>query len=486
MTTTIEALADFVAKAAREPLPPEVDDYARIVLLDTVVAALGAVPTSRGRMATTLAASMAGTGPATVLGAAEGGQVGAAAFANADLMNLLDADETFFNGAHFAAMGIAAAIARGEERRVSGADLVRAVALSFEVSARLNLGTSLMEYDGTSFRFSKLSSHGYAALGAVAGYGVVSGFDASTMANGFGLATWLTPTAKNGYMSRRRRFNSLKYAPNGQIALAGVNAALMAEAGYEGDLDPLDTEPGFFEAQGYVSGSRDAILADLGSKWWITETSLKPYPACRYTNAALDSLLDFQRQHQLAADEIESIEVRLSPAAYSISQFKQSLPEIPLDHVAPFHGQFNVPHLVAAALHGLPPGPRWFADAALADPSVRALAGKVSTAPDPELAEEWHQTLTSGAGEKVRRTRGNVVIRTRSGSHTLASDFANGDPWAETTRAGWDFVTAKLHSFCADVLSDERRDALLRTVRGLGDVDDITAELTPILRAAKA
>ncbi len=480
--TTIEALAEFVADAARKPLPADVDDYARIVLLDTIVAGLGAVRTERGRMATALAARMAGPGPATVFGSGNGSSVGAAAFANADLMNLLDADETFFNGAHFAAMGIAAALAGGEEHRVRGADLTRAVALSFEISARLNLGTSLMEYDGTSFRFSKLSSHGYAALGAVAGYAVVSGFDAATTAHGFGLATWLTPTAKNGYMSRRRRFNSLKYAANGQIAQAGINAALMAAGGYEGDLDPLDTEPGFFEAQGYLSGSRAAVLADLGTKWWITETSLKPYPACRYTNATLDSLLAFQRDVGVGAEEIEAIEVRLSPAAYSISQFKESVTEIPADHLAPFHGSFNVPHLVAAALLGRPPGPRWFDADTFADPAVRALAAKVRTAPDPVLADEWHKTVSGGG--KVRRTRGNVLIETRGGTHTLESDFALGDPWSEQTRAGWDFVEGKLDSFCADVLTDDQRKALLRTVRHLDAVDDITTDLTPLLRAA--
>ena len=77
MATTIEALADFVAGAANKPLPADVDDYARVVLLDTVVSALGGVPTTRGRMATALASTMAGPGPATILGSATGGTVGA-------------------------------------------------------------------------------------------------------------------------------------------------------------------------------------------------------------------------------------------------------------------------------------------------------------------------------------------------------------------------------------------------------------------------
>ncbi|GAA2358411.1 MmgE/PrpD family protein [Dactylosporangium salmoneum] len=482
--TTVEALAGFVADHARRALPDDVNDYAKLVLLDTVVAGLGAVATERGRMAARLAARMAGGDSASVFGSPERTTVTSAAYANADLMNVLDADETFFNGAHFAAMGIAAALAQAESRHASGAELVRATALSFEVSARLNLGTSLMEYDGNTFRFSKLSSHGYAALGAVAGYGVVSGFDAHRYGNAFGLATWLAPTAKNGFMSQRRRFNSLKYAPNGQIAAAGVTAAMMAEEGYEGDLTTLDTEPGFFEAQGYFSGSRAAILAELGTKWWITETSLKPYPACRYTNAALDALLDLQRRENIGADDIERIEIRLSPAAYSISQFRDPLRDIPADHVAPFHGQFNAPQLAAVALLGIPPGPKWFEPSLSQDPAVRALAAKVSTAPDPQLAEEWQQTITSGTGEKVRRTRGSLTVLARGKEHVVESDYAMGDPWSDQTRADWDFVANKLDSFCGDILDSGQRRTLLRTVRDLESVADVATELAPLWRAA--
>lgn len=482
--TTIQALADFVAEYAERELPADVTDYAKLVLLDTIVAGLGAVPTQRGKMAVRLAHRMASGDQASVFGSPTRTAVSAAAYANADLMNLLDADETFFNGAHFAAMGIAAALAQAEHRRASGAALAQATALSFEVSARLNLGTSLMEYDGDSFRFSKLSSHGYAALGAVAGYGVVSGFTAGQYADAFGLATWLTPTAKNGYMSRRRRFNSLKYAPNGQIAFAGVTAALMAEEGYQGDPDTIDTQPGFLEAQGYLGGERSAITAELGDKWWVTETSLKPYPACRYSNAALDALLDLQRREEFTPEEIERIEIRLSPAAYSIAQFREPLPEIPDDHIAPYHGGFHPPHLAAVALLGVPPGPKWFAPSLLRDPAVRALAAKVSTAPDPELAEEWHQTIT-GKGEKVRRTRGSVTVVARGQEYAVESDYANGDPWSDRTRADWDFVARKLDSFCGDILDSDQRRTLLQTVRDLERVDDVAAELAPLWRAAR-
>lgn len=481
MTTTIESLAAFVVGTPADAIPDEVVEYSKLLLCDTVVCALATAELERGAMARNLARRMGGRGESLLLGSADRTSVLSASYANADLMNVLDADETFFNSAHFAAMSFAPALARAEQGRASGAELVRAAALSFDVNARLNLGTSLLEYDGEQIRFSQLSSHGYAALGAAAAMGVLGGFVTEQLAHAMGLATWLTPTAKNGYMGSRRRFNSLKYAPNGQIAHAGVTAAMMAAEGYIGDVDSLDTQPGFLEAQGYRGGDRAAILADLGSMWWITETSVKPYPACRFAHAALDAVLEFQRTRSVDLDDIERVEVRLGPGAYSISQFRDPLPELPDDHTGTFAGQFNMPHLVAAALLGVPAGPKWFSAAMIDDPRVRALASRVVVTEDPVLRKEWQDTLAAESGGKMRRTRGSITVHTRSGAVDFETDFALGDPWADATRASWSMLEDKIAGFCEGIIDSGRRARMVSAFRDLDKIDDVAAELVPLL-----
>jgi len=480
MQTTIEALASFSVDAAAATLPPEVIDYTKMVLFDTVISGVCTGGLERGDMARALAVEMGGAQEALVLGSGRRTGLLAAAYANADLMNLLDADETFFNGAHFAALSFAPALAEAERGHSTGADLLRAAAISFDVNARLNLGTSLMEYDGDSFRFSQLSSHGYAALGAAVAAGLLRGHDARQHADAMGLATWLAPTAKNGYMSRRRRFNSLKYAPNGQIAHAGLTAALMAGHGYEGDHDALDTEPGFLEAQGYRGGDRSAITADLGSTWWILETSIKPYPSCRYSHAAIDALRSVRRDHGLRADDIERVEVRLGPAAYSIAQFREPDRELAADHVAPFAVQFNMPMLAALALLDVPPGPGWHRPETVTDPAVRGLADRVVVAEDPVLAEEWRRTIARG-GEKVRRTRGSISVTAGGRRIDVETDFALGDPWQDDTRMTWSALEAKLETFGGEWFDDGRRRALVDAFRGLDQVDDVATGLVPLL-----
>ena len=235
MGTTIERLATFCASTDPADVPDEVRERTKMILCDTVISGLCTFGLERGDMARDFARTMGPEPQAIVLGDTTGRKVSllAAAYANADLMNVLDADETFFNSAHFAALSFAPALAEAERGRARGAQLLHAAAVSFDVNARLNLGTSLLELgDDGRVRFSQLSSHGYACLGAAAAIGILRGFPSDRLADAMGLATWLAPTAKNGYMGRRRRFNSLKYAPNGQIAHAGVLAALLAESGY--------------------------------------------------------------------------------------------------------------------------------------------------------------------------------------------------------------------------------------------------------------
>lgn len=481
MSSTIDTLADFAVGSAQTELPEAVLEYTKLILCDTVIAGISTAQVERGDMARAVARRMGGAPEALVLGSAQRSSVLSAGYANADLMNLLDADETFFNGAHFAAMSFAPALAEAERTQGSGRDLLMAAAISFDVNARLNLGTSLMEYHDGEFRFSQLSSHGYAALGAAVAMGLLGDQSADQVADAMGLATWLAPTAKNGYMSRRRRFNSLKYAPNGQIAHAGMTASMMVAEGYQGDRDTLDTEPGFLEAQGYRGGDRSAITADLGSKWWITETSVKPYPSCRYSHAAIDAVLTLRRERGLRPEDVERIDVRLSPAAYSISQFRDPLRKISEDHVAPYTVQFNMPVLVALALMGIPPGPAWNRPEGFADPEVRRLADKVTVSADPVLAEEWHQTLASGSGEKVRRTRGSLTVTTRTGVEEIETDFALGDPWQDNTRVSWEMLENKLAGFGTGWLDASHQAEFLERFQTLESAGNVATDLVPLL-----
>jgi 2-methylcitrate dehydratase PrpD len=480
--TIARRLADYVTETKLADMPDDVLDYAKLVLLDSLICGLAAVDLERGRMVRSFAGRLGGPPDASVFGSSERVSSAGAVYANSDLMNLLDADETFMNSAHFAVIGIAAALAEAERLSSSGGELLRAVVLSFEVSARLNLATSLMQFEDGAFRWSPLSSHGYASFGAAAGAAVINGHTSDQLCSAFGLAAWTAPTAKNTNMAGRRRFNSFKYAPYGAIAQAGLTASMLADEGFRGDEDVLDIEPGFIRGQGYLQAFPDEMVRGFGSTWWILETSIKPYPSCRFTHAAIDTVIEFQRQNSIPVEDIEHVEVRLSPAAYASEFFRHPQRAIDDDHLAPFHGAFNIPFAMAAALRNVAAGPAWYDAKSLVDRSIWDLAERIDTAPDRALASEWQTVLAGGDGMKPRKTRGSLSIRVRGEEHVLESDNCAGDPWSEETHATWDLVADKCETFCSGLLDSEQRRQLIDLVRNLEHVDDVRESLGPLLR----
>lgn len=483
--STSQQLARFAVTTRAEDIPEAVREYGKLVLLDSLVCGLGAIRLQRSRMVQAVAARFGGPAEATVFGLPQ--QVASinAAHANADMMNALDADDTFFNSAHFAVFGVAAGLAEAERLHADGARLLRASILAFEVNARLNLSTSLMAFEDGQFRWSPLSSHGYASMGTAAACAIVGGWDETRLAHALGLVGWLAPPAKNSYMAERRSFNSFKYGPYGAIAQAGMLGAALAEEGYVGDLDILDRRPGFIEAMGFVGSDRRELVAGLGSTWWITETSLKPYPTCRFTHAALDAIRAFPEREGVPVEQIESIEIRMSPAAYRTLAFRDPAPAIPDTSIAPLDGAFNMPYAAALALLGHVPGPSWYASERLTDPRVWEIAGRITTAPDPGLDAEWEADLREHPGGQVRRTRGALTIRAGGREHVVESDFCEGDPWDEATRADWDFVTRKFAGFCDGVVDPATQAEIVDVVRRIETVTDVSRALSQLLARAR-
>ncbi|MBK7729654.1 MAG: MmgE/PrpD family protein [Gammaproteobacteria bacterium] len=119
-----------------------------------MVCGLAACRLERSAITRRVAARLAGPADATVFGLEQKVASANAAYANAEMMNALDADERFYNAAHFAAIVLAASLAEAERLCSSGADILKAFIAGFEINARLNLASKLMEYDGEQFRWS--------------------------------------------------------------------------------------------------------------------------------------------------------------------------------------------------------------------------------------------------------------------------------------------------------------------------------------------
>ena len=135
--TLTHALARFAVETSFDDLPAEVVDYTKLLILDSLICGIGASRAERTRMSHRLAERLGGPAEATVFGMGTQVPSTLAASINSEIMNYLDADDTFFNTAHFIVFSVAAALAEAERVGGSGADVVRAVAVGFDISARV-------------------------------------------------------------------------------------------------------------------------------------------------------------------------------------------------------------------------------------------------------------------------------------------------------------------------------------------------------------
>lgn len=476
--TNTQKLADFVVDTPYEALPHEVLDITKLLILDSLVCGIAAAGVERTRMLHRVLERLGGREEATVFGFERRMPSVWAAAANAEIMNFLDADDTFYNATHFAVFNVAGAIAEAQRLGASGREVIRAVALGYDINSRLELASRKIEVRDGTLRWSPVQCMGYAAFGTAASAGVVAGFDRGRMRNAFGLCAWGAPTPTAAGMQGRTAFNSFKYANNAAAAHAGMFSALLAEEGYLGDQDVLDTKPGFLEAQGAVATDRELMMDGLGERWWILEAAVKYYPSCRYTHGPIDAIRELMQREKLVPEEIELIEVRINPMAYGMKVFGLPLDEIPSDHRGAFSGQFNIPYVIALAALGRTPGPNWYAQENLQDSQVRALAARVRLALDPVLADEAVRAVRDTRIGRFPKTRRSLTVWARGREYVLEGDYAGGDPWSVQTRPSWERVRQKFAEFCEDLLPERARCDLADRIQSLETLENVSRELS--------
>ena len=177
-------LAQFAASLGAGDLPASVREHCKDLLLDALACALSGHQGEETHQLEALAAALAQSGEASVIG---GGRL---SLAGATLLNGYLITATTMCDVHRATMThvtpevIPPALAIADQDGNSGRDLLAAIAAGCEVTTRIGIGLDYPE-------FRKRGWHGPGVLGpfgAAAAVGRLRGFDAETMARAFGLA----------------------------------------------------------------------------------------------------------------------------------------------------------------------------------------------------------------------------------------------------------------------------------------------------------
>lgn len=246
-----------------------------------------------------------GAGRASVLLGSKRARPMDAAFVNATATHAFAMDDVAA-GCHPSAMLMPALIAQAEAQGASGADVLRAWVVGFEILAEL-----------ASREPDALHSSGWhpsGQLGPVAVAGAVCnlmGLDAATTTRALGIAASMTGGLFVNFGTQTKPLHA------GRITSSGLLAARLAQQGVTSAGDALEREPGLLRTispnkRADIASPFNATRARL-EDWRLFNVglSIKKYPMCYSLHRVADAAIDVGRMPGLDVDALERIDVTL-------------------------------------------------------------------------------------------------------------------------------------------------------------------------------
>jgi 2-methylcitrate dehydratase PrpD len=443
-------LARYMATARDRALPQAVVAACKARIIDTFAAMVSGARLEPGILATAYVRQLGGTGAATVIGSRLRTNAVDAALANGMCAHADETDDFEpVTKAHPGCSSVPAALAMAEKNGASGEVFIRAVTLGYDLGCRLlmALGPNLVRKTNRS---AEGTSSTFCALGAAA---PLARLDERRMRFAISYAAQQVSGLWSWVNDEQHIEKAFDFA--GMGARNGVQAVTMVAAGMTGTPNVLDGAHNLFIAES-TRPKPDAILEGLGTRFYVTETAIKPYSVGYPCQSALDALLTLRRQYHLAPENVRSIVVRLPTDAVGIVG-NSAMPDV------------NCPYLVALALLR---GAVSFADshdaALMTRPEVWAVRRKVQVVADAALMDP---AAPRGSIVEVTLTDGRHVQH-----HTK---FPPGTPQNPLSTEALD---AKARDLMAPVLGVARTDELLRRLHELEQLDDMR-RLRPLLTA---
>ncbi|MCI0143000.1 MmgE/PrpD family protein [Arthrobacter bambusae] len=437
-----QALANYAASTSIDKIPDQVRDRAKQIILDEMASAYFGHRRPAGALGAKYAARYVGRPEALILGSDLRVPAAFAALANGTAGHADEIDGAHVIGGHPGASLVHATVAIAETQHSTGAELLNAVILAYD------MGTRFIEACGGLFGMKNrlhLHSDSLHALGAALACGRLLGLDESRLRHALALATFQA----NGVCSlfSERRHISKAFC-NGQYAFAGVSAALMAADGLEGSDDVLGHEHGVLDAWG-VDGGSAALTRGLGESYAVMGANFKYMRAGYPIHAAVEAAMDVVARHEVKIEHIQAVMVGMPEHAMRV-----------VDNRA-MHNICVQDMLTTALLEGgLDLGKSYFPEI-LAVPEFAPLRERVSLAVDPELDRKQ----PNGRGARV------TIVTTAGESVSSLVEAPRG----HSSRGGttWPELTAKWEQALPG--ADVRR--MLALAQRLDDLDDV-CELT--------
>jgi 2-methylcitrate dehydratase PrpD len=383
-----------------------------------------------------------------------------AALVNGTLVQGFELDDVHrFAVMHPAAVTLPPVFAVAETRPgLTGRDLLAAVVAGYEIGPRVGLCMG-QEHIGQGW-------HSGATLGvfsAAPGAARALALSAPQTVHALGIAG----TQASGLMAAQYGA-MVKRMHAGRAAQSGLYAALLAEAGFTGITDVLESEYGGFCTT--FSRSRDRfdlseLTAGLGDRWETLRVSLKFYACVASNHTALDAIRNLRARRPFAVADVDRIVVHAA--------------RVTVDHAGWTYrpegltaAKLNLSFCVATLLLEDDVFVDQFSDEVIADRARMALAAKVAVVEDPAI---------TARGREFRHTV-RIEVHLRDGTRLEGTaEAARGSEGLFATEAE---VVAKFTKLASHTLPPGQVEALRDAVLDLPKLED-AADLARLLGKAR-
>ncbi len=325
-----QELTKYISVALEKSLPEATQKKTRFHLLDAMISILTGRLLPPGQKAFNFSKSLGGPNESTLLGNNIKVSCIHAGFANGMAAHANETDDSHTLGRfHPGCAIIPTAIAIAEKENSSCEDLLKSIALGYDVGVRIT--TSL------GYKTPKTSIFATHSLGPIFGCAATAGallklthkqcnyLLSYTVQQASGLACW----------NRDPDHIEKAFVFSGMTTRNAIYSALLAKDNFTSVSDPLLGERGFHEGFAH-NANPELIIKDLGQKFEIDHASLKKWSVGSPIQSMMDAIEYLLKNNEFDYKDINELTVEIPSDRYHIVNDRE-IPSISAQHLIAVH-----------------------------------------------------------------------------------------------------------------------------------------------------
>jgi 2-methylcitrate dehydratase PrpD len=450
----IVPLVRNLIKVRYEDIPPQVLAVTKKSIMDTFAAMLAGTSAQGCPEVVAQALEWGGKEESTVFHYGKKVPAFLAALANGMMARAVDFDDVFEPGTmHASASIVPAAMAAAEMiGGLSGKEFLAAITLGIDMICRM--GRTHKIPSGLS---GMNVTYQYACFGCAGVVGRILGLDEERMIHAMGLAYSQTAGNSQNILegTLATRFSQ------GLAAQGGVYAAVFARRGITAAREVLEGKFGYYPV--YHRGEYDSrsLLDGLGERFEGVNVTLKKYPCCMHSHAAIDGLLSILDEQDLSPEDVDQVTVKVNQQGFNFVCLPLEKTRVP--RTIP-QAQFSLPYAAATALVKRKVFLDDFTEEQIRNPQVLQVAQRVDCLVDLELDKRYPASVTPA----------NVEVRTKEGKvFSRRVVERRGSPTNPLTMEEIEEKFRQCARFARNPMPDHRIGEILHFLREIENQDDV-------------